>query len=72
MQNTQKLPIIHGEKRALLQRKRKSAPVGGGFGAASARARVNRNYQGIPPEELPKIDIQIRKSSRNSKYNHKA
>lgn len=57
MRNIQKLPKIHGEKRALLQKKRKSAPLGGGFGAANARARVNRNYRGIPKEELPKIII---------------
>jgi len=48
---------VHGEKRAEMQKKRKSAPTGAGFGAAAARARVNRNYQGIPKEELPKIRI---------------
>ncbi len=64
MKRTIKLPPVHGEKRAELKKKRKSAPVGGGFGAAAARAQVNRNYQGIPKEELPTIDVQIRKTTR--------
>ncbi len=57
MKQSLKLPSVHGEKRAEMQKKRKSAPTGAGFGAAAARARVNRNYQGIPKEELPKIRI---------------
>lgn len=62
--NLKQIEKIKGEVRAERQRKDRFAPKGGGFGAAAARAKVNRNYQGVPKEELGKIHVKIERKLR--------
>lgn len=52
------------EKRATKREKERYGRAGGSWAGQAKRARVNRNYEGLPPSLMQEVKVRIKKKRK--------
>lgn len=55
---------IKNERRATKREKERYGRAGGSWAGQAKRARVNRNYEGLPPSLMQEVKVRIKKKRK--------